>query len=443
MKKILILGAGRSSSSLISYLLQNSQNFHFKILVGDADLTLAQKKIKTHPNGIAYFFNLNDETSTNDLVAKADLVISMVPAQMHIQVLKACLRYSVSMFSASYVTSEIKALEREIRDKGILVLKECGLDPGLDHMSAMQAIDQIHEKGGKLISFRSYTGGLISPQSDNNPWHYKFTWNPRNVVLAGQGTAKYIMEHQYKYIPYHQLFSRTEKINTENYGEFEGYANRDSLSYRKIYRLESIPTILRGTIRKAGFCKAWNLFVQLGLTDDSYRMENSDSLTFRSFIAAFLPPLKNLSVEDAFCKYLQISRNSEEFNKVEWLGLFEETPVTINDASPAQVLQSLLEEKWALQKDDQDMIVMQHQFEYQINGLNKKLISELVVEGEDTIHTAMAKTVGLPLGIAAKLLFQNKIGLTGLHIPVKKELYEPILKELEFMGFSFSHREDE
>jgi saccharopine dehydrogenase (NADP+, L-glutamate forming) len=441
MKKILVLGAGRSSSSLINYLLQNSQENQWEIMVADADLGLAQQKIDNHPNGSALLFDVFDESLTDELIVQADLVISMLPAQMHIQVLKSCLRFSVSMLSASYVSGEIKALEQEIMVKEILVLKECGLDPGLDHMSAMQAIDFIKDKGGKLTSFRSFAGGLIAPQSDDNPWHYKFTWNPRNVVLAGQGTASYIINHQYKYIPYHQLFSRTDKISIDSYGEFEAYANRDSLSYRKTYGLDNIPTILRGTLRRPGFCKAWNLFVQLGLTDDSIKFNGSEPLTYQNFIAAFLPPLSNQSVEEAFCSYLNISKDSEEFKKLKWLGIFEEKSFEIKEASPAQLLKIILEEKWALQNDDQDMIVMQHQFEYQIGGENKNLISELVVLGEDTIKTAMAKTVGIPLGIASKLYLQNKLNLTGLHIPVKKEIYDPILKELESMGISFVHRE--
>lgn len=441
MKKILVLGAGRSSSSLINYLLQNSQENQWEIMVADADLGLAQQKIDNHPNGSALLFDVFDESLTDELIVQADLVISMLPAQMHIQVLKSCLRFSVSMFSASYVSGEIKALEQEIKVKEILVLKECGLDPGLDHMSAMQAIDIIKDKGGKLTSFRSFAGGLIAPQSDDNPWHYKFTWNPRNVVLAGLGTASYIINHQYKYIPYHQLFSRTDKISIDNYGEFEAYANRDSLSYRKTYGLDNIPTILRGTLRRPGFCKAWNLFVQLGLTDDSFKFKGPEPLTYQNFIAAFLPPLSIQSVEEAFCSYLNISKDSEEFKKLKWLGIFEEKPFEIKEASPVQLLQNILEEKWALQKDDKDMIVMQHQFEYQLGEENKKLISELVVIGEDTIKTAMAKTVGLPLGIAAKLFMQNKLNLIGLHIPVKKEIYEPILKELEKTGISFVHRE--
>ena len=305
-----------------------------------------------------------------------------------------------------------------------------GLDPGIDHMSAMQVIDDIKSNGGELISFRSFCGGLVHPDYDNNPWNYKFTWNPRNVVLAGQGTAQYIEEGVYKYIPYTKLFERTEKMKVLEVGEFEGYANRDSLSYRESYGLENIPTLFRGTLRRKGFSAAWNVFVQLGMTDDSYKVENSESISKRAFLNSFLPYDQNLSVEEKLCQKFNLTPDSVIFQKLNWLGVFSDERVGLKYASPATLLQAILEEKWALGEEDKDMIVMQHQFEYFQNEVQKKINSSLVVFGDDSKYTAMAKTVGLPVAIATKLILNGEINLSGVQIPIKKEIYIPVLKEL-------------
>ncbi|MDQ3394729.1 MAG: saccharopine dehydrogenase NADP-binding domain-containing protein [Bacteroidota bacterium] len=440
MKQILILGCGRSSSTLIQYLLKHSNEFNWHIRVGDADENLASEKIYGFSNASSIKFDIFDAVVKEEEINKADLVISMLPAKFHIEVLKACIKYRKNMLSASYISEEIKALEKDINDQGILVLKECGLDPGLDHMSAMQIIDEIKDQGGEITSFRSYTGGLVAPEYDNNPWSYKFSWNPRNVILAGQGTASFISNKQYKYIPYHKLFSRTDKVTIAGWGDFEGYANRDSLSYRQVYGLEKVATMLRGTLRKPGFCKAWDVFVQLGMTDDSYKMKGSELLTNRSFLNAFLPYDDHMSIEEKFSEYWGMSLDSKELEMFRWLGLFEDVPVSLENASPAMILQKILESKWVLEPHDKDMIIMQHQFEYIIGKTPKKMVSDLVVVGEDTLNTAMSKTVGLPLAIVSRLLLLDKLTLKGLHIPTAKEVYEPVMLELKNLGIAFNHK---
>jgi len=337
----------------------------------------------------------------------------------------------------------VEELSDIAKSKNILILMECGLDPGIDHMTAMEAMDNISEKGGNLTSFKSYTGGLVAPESDNNPWHYKFTWNPRNVVLAGQGTAQFIRNGRYKYIPYHKLFTRYETIEVNGLGNFEGYPNRNSLAYRKVYGIEEIPTLIRGTFRKAGFCDAWNVFVQLGVTDDTYKMEGLDEMSKRDFFNAFLPYNKSETIEDKLCKNLGFKRDSEIFKKLEWLGIFENKKVPINEGSPAQVMQAIMEEKMSLDPNDKDMIVMQHQFEYDLNGKKYRLDSSIVSKGDDQMETAMSKTVGWPLGIAIKNILNDNIKLRGVQIPIKKEIYEPILKELNSMGVQFKENETE
>ena len=437
MKNILVIGAGRSAVTLIKYLLDNSAVNNWKVIVADFSIELAEKAIDNHKNGKAIFFNVTDKRDREIEIGNSDIVISMLPPSLHITVAKDCVRLKKNLVTASYVSAEISELDESAKKAGVLLLNEIGLDPGIDHMSAMKIIDTIKENGGKLTSFKSFCGGLVHPDYDTNPWNYKFTWNPRNVVLAGQGTAQYIKEGKYKNIPYTKLFERTETMQVLGAGEFEGYANRDSLEYRSAYGLEDIPTIFRGTLRKKGYCKAWNIFVQLGMTDDTYKVKNSENLSYREYINLFLPYGNKLSVEENLCAYLDISNDSEEFKKVQWLGVFSDTSVALEDASPAQILQKICEEKWTLAPEDKDMIVMQHQFEYMQNGKQKKLKSSLLVLGDDPTYTSMAKTVGLPVAIATKLILNGEISSTGVKIPTTKDVYTPVLKELAENGINF------
>ena len=437
MKKILVIGAGRSAVTLIKYLLDNSSANNWQVTVADFSIELAEQAVGNHNNGKAIFFNVTDEKQRESEIENADIVISMLPASLHITVAKDCVRLGKNLVTASYVSPEIAELDEAAKQAGILLLNEIGLDPGIDHMSAMQVIDEIKENGGELTSFKSFCGGLVHPDYDNNPWNYKFTWNPRNVVLAGQGTAQYIENGDYKYIPYTSLFERTEYMEVLDAGEFEGYANRDSLSYRKSYGLDDIPTLFRGTLRRKGYSEAWNVFVQLGMTDDTYKLENSASITNREFINMFLPFNDALTVEEKLCKQFSLTTDSVIFQKIAWLSAFSENKVGMENASPAQILQAICEKKWTLGSEDKDMIVMQHQFEYVQNGEQKKLNSSLLVFGDDPRYTSMAKTVGLPVAIATKLILSGAIKSTGVKIPTTKDIYVPVLKELEENGINF------
>jgi saccharopine dehydrogenase-like NADP-dependent oxidoreductase len=437
MKKILVIGAGRSAVTLIKYLLDNSSANNWQVKVADFSIELADQAVGNHNNGKAIFFNVTDKKQRESEIENADIVISMLPASLHITVAKDCVRLGKNLVTASYVSPEIAELDEAAKQAGILLLNEIGLDPGIDHMSAMQVIDEIKENGGELTSFKSFCGGLVHPDYDNNPWNYKFTWNPRNVVLAGQGTAQYIENGDYKYIPYTSLFERTEHMEVLDAGEFEGYANRDSLSYRKSYGLDDIPTLFRGTLRRKGYSEAWNVFVQLGMTDDTYKLENSASITNREFINMFLPFNDALTVEEKLCKQFSLTTDSVIFQKIAWLSAFSENKVGMENASPAQILQAICEKKWTLGSEDKDMIVMQHQFEYVQNGEQKKLNSSLLVFGDDPRYTSMAKTVGLPVAIATKLILSGAIKSIGVKIPTTKDIYVPVLKELEENGINF------
>ena len=442
MKRILVIGAGRSSSTMIKYFLNQSQKENWLIRVGDMQLSFAQEKVGNHVNGEAFKFNALNAEERRKEISNSDIVISMLPARFHLEVVRDCINLKKDVITPSYVTDEMKALNEQIIDAGIITMNEMGLDPGIDHMSAMKILDEIEEKGGVVSGFESFTGGLIAPESDNNPWNYKFTWNPRNVVLAGQGgAAKFIQEGQYKYIAYNNLFRRTEIIEIEGFGKFEGYANRDSLRYRSIYGLENIPTIYRGTLRKIGFCRAWNIFVKLGLTDDSYVIEGSEDMTYRQFINSFLSYNSHDSVELKFRYQLRIEQDDYIWEKLVWLGIFEDKKVGIKDATPAQILQKILEDKWTLEENDKDMIVMWHKLNFKLNGENKEIRSYMTYIGEDQTYTAMSDTVGLPVAICAKMILNNKIKLKGVHLPIHKEIYLPILKELEDYGIVFKERE--
>ncbi len=433
MKKILLFGAGRSAPVLINYLSDFTKNGTIKLVIADS----TPQEYSAFPNLHYIQTNINNEIERHKLIQESDIVISLLPPSLHILIAQDCLQFSKHFICASYTTPEIQAMDLLAKEKGLIFLMESGLDPGIDHMSAMNEIHEIKEKGGVLTSFKSYTGGLVAPESDNNPWNYKITWNPRNVVLAGQGTVSYLENNQYKYIPYHRLFSTAETIRIQDVGNFEGYANRDSLKYIQTYELENISTFLRGTLRKPGFCNAWNLLVQLGITDDSYILKNSETLTWKEFTLSFLQNKKDKKINHLLAALINKGPGAQEIHKLKWLGLLDETKIGIPNASPAQLLQKLLEDKLRMLPEDKDMIVMHHIFDYSIKEIKYKRTSSLVLKGENNMLTAMAKTVGLPMGIATLLILENKIKLTGVQIPTVKEIYIPVLEELKKHGIEF------
>jgi saccharopine dehydrogenase-like NADP-dependent oxidoreductase len=439
MRNILLIGAGRSSSYLIKYFLDHSAQQQWTLTVADISLESAKQKTGNHNNSRAIAFDINNESQRREEIGKADLVVSLLPAHMHLPVAKECVAQKKHLVTASYITKEMHELHVDAIKGGVILLNECGLDPGLDHMSAMQIIDKVKAEKGEVVSFRSYTGGLVAPESNDNPWGYKFSWNPRNVILAGQGTAKYIEDGKYKYIPYNRLFEQYEVIDVEGLGSFDGYANRDSLSYRKIYGLNNIPTMLRGTLRQHGFCDAWNVFVQLGLTDDSYTIENSEHLTYGQLVEAFLPQyISGSDIKTKVSEFLNSHAGEGSINKIEWTGIFEDKLIGLKNATPAQILQQLLEQKWKLKDGDKDMIVMVHQFKIRNPKSEiRNLKSSLVVKGEDSTYTAMARTVGLPAAIAATHILNGTIKTRGVQVPVQKEIYEPVLKELRDFDIQF------
>ncbi|WP_339915950.1 saccharopine dehydrogenase family protein [Yeosuana marina] len=443
MRNILVIGSGKSTSYLIKYLLDKSETENLFITIGDININHASKIINNHIRAKAIILDIFDLDSRKEAIKNADIIISMLPARLHIDVVKDCIEFGKNMVTASYISPEMEALNDKAIEKGLIFMNEIGVDPGIDHMSAMKVIDSIRANGGKMILFESFTGGLVAPESDNNLWNYKFTWNPRNVVVAGQGgAAKFLQEGTYKYIPYHRLFRRTEFLDIEDYGRFEVYANRDSLKYQHVYGLDSIKTLYRGTMRRVGFSRAWNMFVMLGMTDDSYIIDDSENMSYRDFVNAFLPYSPSDSVELKFRHTLKIDQDDIVWDKLLELDIFNSKKmVELKKATPAQILQKILMDSWTLDKDDKDMIVMYHKFGYELNGKNYQIDSTMVTLGDDQTYTAMAKTVGLPVASATLAILNGKITTPGVQIPITKEVYEPILKELADSGILFKEKE--
>ena len=436
--KIVLLGAGKSAGFLIDYTCSWTSKSDIEFVIADQHASHLEN-LKVHfPNLKTVRANLGDANERAQLIEPASLVISMLPAFMHPEVAQQCLQSGVHLVTASYESEQIQLMADAVKQRGLIFINECGLDPGLDHMSAMRIIHQVHQEGKEIEAFYSFCGGLVSPDCvGDNPWAYKFSWNPRNVIVAGQGTARYLENGKLRFLPYHRLFNNSRQIEIDG-KLYDGYPNRDSISYREAYGLETIETMLRGTLRNSGFCKAWNVFVQLGLTDDSYLFPVQDNTTYREFLSAFLPA-KHSTIEEGLKEYC--GDDAHTLSMILWTGIASETRIGIENGSPAKILQTLLEDKWKLESHDRDLVVMQHVFKLKSGGKTESIKSSLYLEGEIGGKTAMAKTVGLPLAIAARLIIEQKFSEVGIHIPTKPALYEPILQELE-ENYGISFREE-
>lgn len=433
MKTILLFGAGKSSSVLIEYLLRQAPQHGFSLRVIDADASLANAKVGGASHGSALGFDIMDTALREPEIERADLVISLLPPQLHQVVAVDCLRLKKHLLTASYVNEELQAMKCEIASNNLLFLCEMGLDPGIDHMSAMALLNDITQRGGMVHSFVSHCGGLVAPESDTNPWHYKISWNPRNVVTAGQAGALYRLQGKEIRLSYEQLFERENTVEVAGLGRYAWYPNRDSLSYLSLYGLQRVDTFIRTTLRHPDFIKGWKNLLQLSLTHD----EPSYTLPNATLSEAFAHHFAQSGVET---KVTQLREKDPLFDtQLQFLGAdADKTPLGTSVFTPALLLQRALEKKLLLQEGDRDMIIMLHEIAYTISGENREVVSQLVVKGEDQIRTAMAKTVGLPLAMAAILLLQDKIALRGLQIPTHREIYEPVMQALKKEGIAFS-----
>jgi saccharopine dehydrogenase-like NADP-dependent oxidoreductase len=419
MKNILLFGAGKSATCLIEYLVNEVKINDWQLTVADNNLALIQSKIGQAPNTNAVAINIENESARKHLVERSHIVISLLPPTLHFLIAKDCIEFKKNLLTASYVDDTIRSLESEIIINKLLFLCEMGLDPGIDHMSVMQLVNKIKQKNGRIISFKSHTGGLVAPESDDNPWHYKISWNPRNIVLAGCSGAVYKEIGKIRNVAYEDLFANCETVEIDDLGKLAYYPNRNSLNYIDLYKLDNPNTFIRTTLRYPEFCNGWKNIVAARLTDDKQNI-NANKLTFKDWSSSITPFV-----------------NEENKNQLRYLGLFDDEPIPSSLKTSADILQYLLEIKLVMQPHDKDMIVMLHELEYELENTTHKLKSSLMVTGENNIKTAMAKTVGLPLGVATKLILQKKINLTGMHIPILPEIYEPVLEELKNHGIIF------
>ena len=422
MKKVLLFGAGKSATVLIDYLISEATANTWLVMIADVNLEQILTKTNHSNQAKAFQIDIKDELQRSELIQQADIVISMMPPALHFLVAKDCVAFGKNLLTASYLDDSIKGLQSEIERKNLLFICEMGLDPGIDHMSAMKIMDDIKANGGVVTSFKSHCGGLIAPESDTNPWHYKISWNPRNVVMAGKAGAEYKWNNEIQHKDYKDLFENNTEVNIDGLGSLAVYPNRDSLNYLPIYKLENVATFIRTTLRYPSFCVGWNAIVKADLANDITILHPA-GLSFASWSASIKPFV-----------------NDDNKELLQFLGLFDEMLVPTTANTSADVLQFLLETKLVMQPADKDMIVMLHEIEYELSGKTIQIESSLIVKGEDHLRTAMAKTVGLPLGIAAKLILNGTIQLSGIHIPTIPEIYLPVLNELEKAGICFTDR---
>ncbi|WP_298708259.1 saccharopine dehydrogenase C-terminal domain-containing protein [Chitinophaga sp.] len=441
MKHVLLFGAGKSATVLIDYLLANAPRQKWHITVADNDLMLIKSKIGKSYYATAAAIDVKDPSVRQPLVKETDLVISLLPPALHITVARDCLQFGKNLLTASYVDPEIRQLEKEIEAAGLLFMYEMGLDPGIDHMSAMKLIQSIEKKGGQISCFRSYCGGLISPESNDNPWQYKISWNARNIVLAGSSGAIYREKGKVKEVPYEHLFDQSKTIQVPGLGKLAWYPNRDSLNYTDIYNLSNIPTFMRATLRYPDFCEGWSAIVKLGLTDDKEKQQ-TDKLSYSDWTTRHITTDPSLSAEDNVAQFLGVSSKSKLIRQLKFLGILNGDLINLGEQTDAGVLQHVLEARLRMEPSDKDMIVMLHEIEFERRNMSTKLSSYMIVQGEDNLRTAMAKTVGLPLGILAKLVLSGQVSLTGLQIPVMPEIYNPVLRELEEFDIRFEESFD-
>jgi saccharopine dehydrogenase-like NADP-dependent oxidoreductase len=415
---ILVFGAGRSAYYTIEYLLQRAPHSGWNVTIADSYEENLLRWNQNYAHATTRLIDVHDEGARKKLVSGQNIVISLLPARFHILLAHDCLAKGVHLITPSYITPEFEWMHEDVKQKGLIFMNELGLDPGIDHMSSMHIIDSLSSKGAEITSYKSYTGGLIAKEDDNNPWHYKFSWNPYNVVRAGADGAVCMSDGRLKYVPYHKLFLDIDNVEAE--GEvYDAYLNRNSLRYIKLYGLESARTFLRGTLRYAGFCNLWHYLVDIGLTNDRLVIETDKAMPWDEYFRIFDPGM-DVARKEAFAWLLRGAQK-----------------IGIGAATPAENLQKLLESKWKLEFDDKDRVVMIHLFEYTLNGKKHQLKSWLDMTGEDAHRTAMAKTVGYPLALAAELIANNKISTHGVLMPTIKEVYVPLLEELRKLGIGF------
>lgn len=439
MQTILVAGAGKSSTSLIDYLLQHSEKNNWTIVVADGSAEAIKEKINDHRRAVCAVIDIANAEQRSPLVRHADFVISLMPPHLHIHLAKDCLQYKKNLITSSYISPEMLEMDEAVREAGLMFMCEMGLDPGIDHMTANQIIHSIQRVAGDIKSFKSYCGGLVAPESDDNPWHYKFSWNPKNIITAGLGGASYLLQEKEQFIPYEEIFENNKKINVDGVGALAYYPNRDSLKYLDVYEVPDIHDFLRATLRHPDFCEGWQAIIKLGLTTEKDNVTNLT--TYDEWLKSKTGYNdSNITLQQHIANKLNLAIDHKIMHMLEWLGIMSDENITTPYISSASVLLGLLLNKWAMKPEDKDMVVMQHEVEYTRKTNSVKLTSTMVIIGDNREHSAMAKTVGLPMGVLAKLILNNKINSLpkGVRIPNMPEVYKPVMKELHQLGINFT-----
>ena len=444
MKQILVLGAGQSAPYLINYLLNQAKQHGWFVTIGDRDLSQALKALDNHPSGTAVQFDINDSAMRATHFQKVDVVVNMLsPVFQHLIALE-CLNYNAHMISASYQSKEVEDLSLDAHRKGLLILNEMGLDPGIDHMSAMKLIHSVQKAGGVITSFLSYGSGLPAPDVKSNPLQYSITWNPRNIVRAGEVGAQYMENGKIKILSHHTVFTRTWMVEVDGVGTLEAYPNRNSLVYKDIFGINSVKTMIRGTLRYPGWSETWHQIIRLGLPNDTMPNPHYNEMTYRDFLEMFLPlHASGSKLEQRVANYLNISPTGKIMDNLKWLGLFSNEPIGGNPTNASEVIIDLLIKKMPLPTGTRDMVILQHEIEaeYPERGNHLERIQSTLIEyGEPGGFTAMSKTVGLPAALAAKMVLTGQLPLTGCQLPTHPAIYEPVLEELKKTGISFKEK---
>ncbi len=439
MKKIVILGAGLVARPLVRYLLDQPE---FEVEVASRTVSKAIRLINGHPQGEAKELNLKNEEGLRDEISKADLVISMVPYSFHPKVAQYCIDYKKHMVTTSYVSEAMKNLDAPAKRAGIIILNELGLDPGIDHMEAMRIIHEVEEKGGEITSFTSYCGGLPAPEANTNPFGYKFSWSPIGVLLAGKNSARFLKDGKEIFVQPENLFANYEMIDIEGLGEFEGYPNRDSIPYIELYGIHSTDVMLRGTLRNKGWCSTMKKIGELGLLEE--KEEDWTGMTYKDFLYRLMSKPSGEKLKSDLCSYLNIEEDSDIISRFEWLSLMSDEPLPVEKGSPLDILGAKMLEKLQYEEGERDMIILQHSFiaSYE-EGKQEKITSSLVDFGIPRGDSSMARTVGLPAAIGTRLILEGEINQTGVHIPIRPEIYSPILEELKGLKISFKEKKEE
>jgi len=436
MKTVLVLGAGLVSKPGVTYLLNQKDIF---VTVASRTVSKAENLVKGFSNGKAVQLNVQDEENLAGLIKNNDIIVSLLPWVHHQKVANLCITHKKHMATTSYVSEGMKKLNDEATKKNLLFLNEIGVDPGIDHMSAMKIIDDVYDNGGKVLHFYSYCGGLPAPKDNDNPYGYKFSWSPKGVVLASRNSAKFLENGKLVEIEGKDLFLNYRMEEIEGLGKFEVYPNRDSMPYKDLYNLKDALTVMRGTYRNIGWCDTLKKMVDLGLIDEN-PVEGIKGSTYKQMMANLVNQKDSTDVAVKVAEKLGLKPDSDIIKRLEWLGLFSDEQVP-NFDNRLDILSYLLENKLIYKDGEKDMIILQHKFTVENADNSKDLITSTLIDyGEALKESSMARTVSLPLAIGVRFMAENKFNLTGVHIPITKEIYEPVLKELETLNIKMDER---